>query len=197
MTTIRETTSGYYGSTTFVYAMVGEAGPLVNRTLCRKSSQVRYTGSHLIALPIRQAAATAASLEPGPPDGNAAVLGVGQEAAQLLRPGYDWLAFVGEVAAALADTVAHPFKLRWRDALDIAQRAGADAVPIVMLVGFLIGLILAFQSAIAMRQFGAEIFVASLAALSLLRKLDPLMTPIIFAGRSRSASAAEIGTMWP
>ena len=120
---------------------------------------------------------------------------VGREAAQLLGQGYDRLAFVGEAAAALADTAAHPFKLRWRDALDIAQRAGADAVPIVMLVGFLMGVILAFQSAIAMRQFGAEIFVANLVALSLLRELGPLMTAIVFAGRSGSAFAAEIGTM--
>jgi phospholipid/cholesterol/gamma-HCH transport system permease protein len=120
---------------------------------------------------------------------------VGRDAAQLLQSGYDRLAFVGESAAALADTAVHPLRVRWGDALDIAQRAGANAVPIVMLVGFLIGVILAFQSAIAMHQFGAEIYVANLVSLSLLRELGPLMTAILFAGRSGSAFAAEIGTM--
>src|SRR4051812_6874031 len=120
---------------------------------------------------------------------------VGREAAQALTYGYDRLSFVGESAAALAGTAAHPFRVRWRDALDIAQRAGADAVPIVMLIGFLMGVILAFQSALAMRQFGAEVYVANLVALSLLRELGPLMTGILFAGRSGAAFAAEIGTM--
>ncbi|HYL19107.1 MAG TPA: ABC transporter permease, partial [Burkholderiales bacterium] len=77
----------------------------------------------------------------------------------------------------------------------IAQRVGADAAPIVALIGFLMGVILAFQSAVAMRQFGAEIYVANLVALSLLRELGPLMTAITLAGRSGSAFAAEIGTM--
>jgi phospholipid/cholesterol/gamma-HCH transport system permease protein len=120
---------------------------------------------------------------------------VGREAAQVLAFGQDRLAFVGESAAALASTAAHPMRVRWRDALDIAQRAGADAVPIVLLIGFLMGVILAFQSALAMRQFGAEIYVANLVSLSLLRELGPLMTAILLAGRSGSAFAAEIGTM--
>ena len=120
---------------------------------------------------------------------------VGREAAQVLEGGYERLAFVGESTAALADAVAHPLRLRWNDALEIAQRAGAEAVPIAMLIGFLMGVILAFQSAIAMRQFGAEIYVANLVALSLLRELGPLMTAILLAGRSGSAFAAEIGTM--
>jgi len=120
---------------------------------------------------------------------------VGREAVQVLDAGYARLAFVGESAAALAATAAHPLRLRWSDALEIAQRAGADAVPIVMLIGFLIGVILAFQSALAMRQFGAEIYVANLVALSVLRELGPLMTAIVLAGRSGSAFAAEIGTM--
>ena len=120
---------------------------------------------------------------------------IGHVAADVLEDGYERIVFVGESAAALAGTVAHPQRLRWGDALVIAQRVGADAVPIVLLVGFLMGVILAFQSAVAMRQFGAEIFVANLVALSLLRELGPLMTAIILAGRSGSAFAAEIGTM--
>jgi len=105
------------------------------------------------------------------------------------------IAFVGEATAALAYALRHPRMLRWRDILYVAEEAGVNALPIVALIGFLMGVILAFQSAIAMKQFGAEIFVANLLSLSILRELGPLMTAILLAGRSGAAFAAEIGTM--
>lgn len=108
---------------------------------------------------------------------------------------YEQIAFVGEATAALLHAARHPREVRWRDAVDTAQQAGANALPIVVLIAFLMGVILAFQSAVAMRQFGAEIFVANLVALSLFRELGPLMTAILLAGRSGAAFAAEIGTM--
>jgi len=77
----------------------------------------------------------------------------------------------------------------------VAEKAGVNALPIVALVSFLVGLIMAFQAAIPMRQFGAEIYVADLIALSMLRELGPLMTAIVLTGRSGSAFAAELGTM--
>jgi phospholipid/cholesterol/gamma-HCH transport system permease protein len=76
-----------------------------------------------------------------------------------------------------------------------AESAGADAFGIIGLVGFLLGLILAYQSSHSLKDFGAEIYVADLVALSLFRELGPLMTAIVLAGRSGSAFAAEIGTM--
>lgn len=105
------------------------------------------------------------------------------------------VAFIGEATAALVHALLHPRQVRWGDAILIARRAGADALPIVGLIALLLGVILSFQSAVAMKQFGAEIFVANLVALSLLRELGPLMTAILLAGRSASAFAAEIGTM--
>jgi len=107
----------------------------------------------------------------------------------------DALAFIGESISALAAAVLSPRSLRWRDILLAAQRVGADALPIVSLISFLMGLILAFQAAVAMRQFGAEILVADLVGISLVRELGPLMTAILLAGRSGAAFAAEIGTM--
>ena len=70
-----------------------------------------------------------------------------------------------------------------------------DALPIVALISFLLGLIMAFMSSVQLKQFGANIYVASLVALSMTRELGPIMTAIIVAGRSSSAFAAEIGTM--
>ena len=89
----------------------------------------------------------------------------------------------------------HPRRVRWRDTLPVAETAGVNALPIVALVSFFMGLIMAFQAAVPLRQFGAEMFVANLIGLSMLRELGPLMTAIILAGRSGSAFAAELGTM--
>ena len=79
---------------------------------------------------------------------------------------YALVAFLGEAAAALAYAVRHPQGIRWRDALRIAEEAGVNALPIVALIGFLMGVILAFQSAVAMKPFGAELFVANLLSLA-------------------------------
>jgi phospholipid/cholesterol/gamma-HCH transport system permease protein len=103
--------------------------------------------------------------------------------------------FVGESTAALAYAAAHPAEVRWKEVWSICERVGADALFIVTLISVLLGLILAFQSAVPMKRFGAEIFVADLIGLAMLRELGPLMTAILLAGRSGAAFAAEIGTM--
>ncbi|BBK42207.1 ABC transporter inner membrane subunit [Allostella vacuolata] len=105
------------------------------------------------------------------------------------------VAFVGEVLVYLVEVVRHPGRLRWGDFLIALEAAGVRAVPIMTLMGFLIGLIMAFQSAIPMRRFGADLFVADLVSLSLIRELGPLMAAVMLAGRTGSAFAAEIGTM--
>jgi phospholipid/cholesterol/gamma-HCH transport system permease protein len=104
-------------------------------------------------------------------------------------------AFIGEVVLGLQDAVLHPRRVRWRETWLYMQRCGHDALPIVSLISFLMGLITAFQAAVQLRQFGADIYVANLVGLSITRELGPLMTAIIAAGRSGAAFAAEIGTM--
>ena len=103
--------------------------------------------------------------------------------------------FIGETASALGYAFTHPHRVRWKDVWYTCEQVGANALPIVALISFLLGVILAFQAAVPMRQFGAEIFVADLVGLSILRELGPLMTAILLAGRSGAAFAAEIGTM--
>jgi phospholipid/cholesterol/gamma-HCH transport system permease protein len=104
-------------------------------------------------------------------------------------------AFVGEVGAGLAGLAREPRRLRLREWWVIVEKAGTNALPIVALISFLMGMIMAFQSAMPMRQFGVDIFVVNLVALAITRELGPLMTAIVLAGRSGSAFAAEIGTM--
>jgi len=103
--------------------------------------------------------------------------------------------FVGELAAALAYAILHPRCICWRDVLLVGEKSAVNALPIIALISFLVGLIMAFQAAIPMGQFGVEIYVADLIALSILRELGPLMTALTLAGRSCSSFAAEIGTM--
>jgi phospholipid/cholesterol/gamma-HCH transport system permease protein len=105
------------------------------------------------------------------------------------------LAFVGEVSVALAGCIAQPARFRWRPVLYNIRTAGFDALPIVGLLSFMIGIVVAYQGADQLRKYGANIFVADLVGLSILREFGPLITAIIIAGRSGSAYAAQIGTM--
>jgi phospholipid/cholesterol/gamma-HCH transport system permease protein len=107
----------------------------------------------------------------------------------------DGTAFLGEAVVALMRLPARRRMLRGADLLRYADDAGVRALPLVLLMGFLMGLILSFQSEIPMRQFGADLYVISLVSKSLLRELGPLLTAVILAGRTGSAFAAEIGTM--
>ena len=120
---------------------------------------------------------------------------VGRTSAHIWNDLQQHIAFVGEMTDSLVLAVLRPRTVRWRDLLLAAERTGADAVPIVALICCLVGLVLAFQSGMAMRPYGAEIYVANLVTIAMLRELGPLMTAIILAGRSGAAYAAEIGTM--
>ncbi len=145
---------------------------------------------------LRQFDAQALSQDLDPePKRRPAIEEIGRLSAGLVRDMRDQVMFVGQLTSALAHAVRHPSTIRWRDVMLICERAGADALPIVALISFLLGVILAFQSAVPMKKFGAEIFVADLIGLSMLRELGPLMTAILLAGRSGAAFAAEIGTM--
>src|SRR5262245_18331861 len=105
------------------------------------------------------------------------------------------LDYLGNLLDAAMATVRRPATINWRDIARVMERAGADGFPIVVLITFLVGMVTAFQAIVQLRQFGADIFVADLVALSVTRELGPLMTAIIVAGRSGAAFSAEIGTM--
>jgi phospholipid/cholesterol/gamma-HCH transport system permease protein len=138
--------------------------------------------------------------EPGPPSAPKPVpvslpVEVGRGTWGVFRDLYKQMAFCGELLSELSAALVHPSSVRWADAFRVADAAGVNALPIITLMGFLIGLILAFQSAMPLKQFGAELYVADLVAISVVRELGPLMTAVMLAGRSGSAFAAELGTM--
>ncbi len=103
--------------------------------------------------------------------------------------------FVGDLALSLVCSLFRPRSLRWEAVLFYMKKAGLDGLPIVGLISVLLGLIMAFMASLQLRLFGANIYVASLVAIAIVKELGPIMTAIIFAGRSGSAFSAEIGTM--
>jgi phospholipid/cholesterol/gamma-HCH transport system permease protein len=119
--------------------------------------------------------------------GTATVAAVGQA--------WALLQFVGETGMSAVGSLRHPGRIRWRPVAFNIRRSGVDALPIVGLLAFLLGVVVAYQGAAQLRIFGANIFVADLVGLSMLREFAPLITAIIVAGRSGSAYAAQIGTM--
>ncbi|MHB9074841.1 MAG: MlaE family lipid ABC transporter permease subunit [Desulfobaccales bacterium] len=120
---------------------------------------------------------------------------VGDETLAILGDFKRVLIFLGELLGALTFALFHPRSVRWDDVLSYMKRAGVDGLPIVGLISLLLGLILAFMSSLQLKQFGANIYVASLLAIAIVKELGPIMTAILVAGRSGSAFAAEIGTM--
>lgn len=120
---------------------------------------------------------------------------IGQSTARAFSECMALLSFIGESARALAGNLAHPSRMRWRQMLFNIRTAGFDALPIVGLLSFLLGVVVTYQGADQLRQYGANIFVADLVGLSMLREFAPLITAIIIAGRSGSAYAAQIGSM--
>ena len=120
---------------------------------------------------------------------------VGRAAAGVLHNVKQVFGFAGQLMVGLVAAVRRPRSVHWRELGLLMERAGADGVPIVVVINFLVGLIMGYQAAIQLARFGADVFIADLVGLSITRELAPLMTAIIVAGRSGAAYAAELGTM--
>ncbi len=105
------------------------------------------------------------------------------------------IAFIGRLSRVMAWPPASPGRIRYRDIWLVCAKVGANALPVICLLGFLMGLIIAFQSAIPMAQYGAQTLIPTIIAIAMVRELGPFLTAVLLAGRSGSAFAAEIGTM--
>ena len=170
------------------------------RRLRGEGSAVQVRGlrpefGNLLEVVGRQAADEAGTPSPVASAPSPMLEGLGRSSAAAFEQAFALLGFVGESAVALAGCVAHPARMRWRPILYNIRSAGFDALPIVGLLSFMLGIVVAYQGADQLRQYGANIFVADLVGLSMLREFAPLITAIIIAGRSGSAYAAQIGTM--
>ncbi len=120
-------------------------------------------------------------------------LGMRTEAVRLdLR---DQLVFTGELLSALGWAIRNPRSIRFRDLCLAAQKAGVDALPIILLLGFLIGMIVAVLAASVLESFGAMSMIPMILGIGMVREFAPLITAVFLAGRCGSFYAAEIGTM--
>ena len=179
------------GALRFDFSRAGEVDGAGVAALARLLREARAAGRapETVGLGPREAALLRAAEAPTAGGGGKAASPAPPRARR--RPVRDALAFVGEAWLGLV----RPEQFR-RDAfLRAFCAAGPDAVPVATLVGFLLGLILAFESALPLRAFGAEIYVANLIGVSVVRELAMLVAAIVMAGRTASAFAAELGTM--
>ncbi len=120
---------------------------------------------------------------------------LGSGAERALSESIDIVGFFGQALATAARTLLRPANVRVTSLLVQVEQVGLNALPIVGLLSFLIGVVLAYQGIDQLRRFGAEVFTVNLAGISILREVGVLMTAIVIAGRSGSAFTAQIGTM--
>ena len=132
---------------------------------------------------------------PGEPPLRAIVAHVGRASIEILHEARNLINFLGLTTLALARGLVMPWRIRWTALFNHMEQSGLNAVPIVGLISFLVGAVLAYQGAVQLRRFGAEIYVVNLIGVSMLREIAILLTAIIVAGRSGSAFTAAIGSM--
>jgi phospholipid/cholesterol/gamma-HCH transport system permease protein len=120
---------------------------------------------------------------------------LGEATTMVLHRGFSMLGFLGLVSATIVTSLRRPGRIRGTATLVQMEQVGLNAMPIVGLLSFLIGVVMAYQGADQLRRFGAEIYTVNLLGVAILRELGVLLTAIIIAGRSGSAFTAQIGTM--
>ncbi len=171
------------------------------RALLRRGNRVETRGLSPVFAPLlaqlRAASAQAPVLpeREGAPAVAAFLARIGEMTLALLGRGLGMIGFLGLVAATGLSLLRHPRRLRLTATIAQMEQTGVNALPIVGLLSFLIGIVIAYQGSDQLRRFGAEIYTVNLLAVGILRELGVLMTAIIIAGRSGSAFTAQIGTM--
>ena len=120
---------------------------------------------------------------------------IGEGAMRGMAETYDTLAFFGKFVAVMARLIFRPHKIRWKSVVALIETVGLDALPIVIILSFFIGAVLAFMGADLLQSFGAKVFMVDLVGIAVLREFAVLITAILLAGRSNSAFTAQIGSM--
>ncbi|MCA1799273.1 MAG: ABC transporter permease [Xanthomonadaceae bacterium] len=143
----------------------------------------------------RQVAELAEIAPAAPPAEHGFLHRVGEASHAFVIEAQLFLAFIGELSVTAVRAFAQPSRLRWKPMLHVFETAGWGALPILALLSFLIGIVVAYQAGVQLADYGANIFIADLIGIAVLREFGPLLAAIIVAGRTGSAFTAEIGTM--
>jgi phospholipid/cholesterol/gamma-HCH transport system permease protein len=176
---------------------------LIDRTIRQSAAgereRIAVRGKHDQALSLLAAARKAASAPAPEPEGPKGLTGfltdVGQVAAGIGEEIIETVGFFGETLVVLARVLTNPRRIRWVSVFRIAETAGLNALPIVALLSFFIGMVVAYLGARILGDFGASVFTIELVAFSMLREFAVVITAVLLAGRTNSAFTAEIGAM--
>lgn len=182
---------------------IDTAGALLVRRLRRRLEQpgsttidIGLSDSHAALI---ERVSLASNTEPLPSETHhpliAMVERTGQAACAAWEEATDLLYFLGVTSVTAVRSIIHPGSIRFISVISHIERVGLNSMPIVGLLSFLIGIVVAYQGADQLRQFGAEIFTVDLLGVSIFREMGILLAAIVIAGRSGSAFAAQIGTM--
>ncbi len=167
--------------------------------LRRRGAEVTLVGSSpAIETLLGTVAKQHIELPPPPKPDNpfiAVVLRIGRETLRINREGADLLSFLGLTVIVFLRSIIKPWRIRVVPLIAHMEQTGLNALPIVGLISFLVGVVLAYQGADQLARFGAQIFTVNLVAVGVLREMGILLTAIIVAGRSGSSFTAQIGTM--
>lgn len=120
---------------------------------------------------------------------------IGKTSAWLVKDFILFLTFIGEIFVNLAHSFVHPGTIRWGAIIKNIEDAGVRALPIIAVTSFLIGVVIAYQGAVQLQKFGANIFIVDMIGISITRELAPLITAIVVAGRTGSSYTAQLGVM--
>ncbi len=169
------------------------------RSCARPHMQFEFIGEHDIAQKLMaEADANSEVCPPSPMPRN--ILDIvltrsGRAVFRALHEGVETAAFFGQLLMTFGRVIAHPRRIRWNDIINVAEEAGVNALPIIALLAFFIGAVVAFLGANLLGRFGASLFTVDLVALAVLREFGVMMMALILAGRSNSAFTAHIGAM--
>jgi phospholipid/cholesterol/gamma-HCH transport system permease protein len=165
----------------------------------RGAPPIAVRGDHVNARRLLQVVLSAAAAPAEPPERPRGLLGVlqqtGRAAADISQEILETVSFLGETLATLGQLLMRPRRLRWVSIVHVMEQAGLNALPIVTLLSFFIGLVVAYLGARILGDFGASVFTVELVAFSMLREFAVVITAVLLAGRTNSAFTAEIGAM--
>jgi phospholipid/cholesterol/gamma-HCH transport system permease protein len=174
---------------------------LIDRTFRDSAAgdDIAFRGEHANAMRLLQTARAAYTGPAAPPDHLTGLTGfldfIGRAVANIGQEVIETLSFFGETLVVLGRLVMNPSRIRWVSVVHVMEVAGLNALPIVALLAFFIGMVVAYLGARILGDFGASVFTVELVAFSMMREFGVVITAVLLAGRTDSAFAAEIGAM--
>ena len=169
------------------------------RSCTRPHMSFAYIGEHRVAQKLMAEADANSEVCPALPEPrnlwHLILVRSGRAVMRALNEGVETTAFLGQLLITFWRVLTHPRRIRWNAIINVAEEAGVNALPIITLLAFFIGAVVAFLGANLLERFGAALFTVDLVALAVLREFGVMMMALILAGRSNSAFTAHIGAM--